>query len=86
MGEKVLILAARLKKKDLPGKFYKSSVDSKPYFYKRDTFLIMNRQNIDAKFFYWLKSSRTEKTLKHRFQREDIFATSDNLIWFLDRF
>ena len=34
VGEEVLILAARLKKKDSPGKFYKSSVDNKSYFHK----------------------------------------------------
>ena len=34
VGEEVLILAAWLKKKDSPGKFYKSSVDNKSYFHK----------------------------------------------------
>ena len=48
-------------KKDSPGKFYKSSVDNKPYFHKEET-LIMNRQTIDEKYFYQLKSSITEKS------------------------
>ena len=51
VGEEVLILTARLKKNDSPGKFYKSSVDNKPYFHKQETFLITNRQKIDGKFF-----------------------------------
>ena len=78
MGEEVLILAARLKKKNSPGKFYKSSVDNKSYFHKEET-LIMNRQTIDEKYFYQLKSSITEKKLKYRFQREEIYTISDNL-------
>ena len=53
------ILAARLKKKDSPGKFYKSSADNKSYFHKEEIFLIMNRQKIDEKYFYLLKPSRT---------------------------
>ena len=52
VGEEVLVLASRLKKKDSPGKFYKSSVDNKSYFHKSQTFLITNRQKIDEKSFY----------------------------------
>ena len=64
VGEEVHILAAQLKKKDTPGKSYKSSVDNKSYFQKEEAFLITNRQKIDQKHFYWLKSSRIEKKLK----------------------
>ena len=46
VGEEVLVLASRLKKKDSPGKFYKSSVDNKSYFHKSETFLITNRPKI----------------------------------------
>ena len=52
VGEEVLILAALLKKKDSPRKFYESSVDNKSYFHKEQTFLITNRQKIDEKCFY----------------------------------
>ena len=55
VGEEMLVLASRLKKKDSPGKFYKSSVDSKSYFHKWETFSITNRQKIEEQFFYWLK-------------------------------
>ena len=58
--------------------FYKSSADNKSYFHKQETFLKINRQNIDKKYFYWLKSTITEKNLKHRFQREEIFTISDS--------
>ena len=34
LGEEVLVLASRLKKKDWTGKFYNSSVDSKSGFHK----------------------------------------------------
>ena len=86
MGEEGLVIAAHIRKKDSPGKFYKSSVDNKSYFSKEETFLITNRQKIDEKKNYWLKSSRTEKKLKYRFQREEIFAILDSFSWFLCRF
>ena len=34
VGEEVLVLASRRRRKDSPGKFYKSSVDNKSYFHK----------------------------------------------------
>ena len=61
VGEEVLVLAKQLKKKDSPGKFYKSHVDNKSYFHKSETFLITNRQKIEKKNFYWLKSLRSGK-------------------------
>ena len=58
LGEEVLILTGRLKKKDSLGKFYKSSVENKSCFYKKEIFLITRRQIIDGKYFYWLKSTK----------------------------
>ena len=52
----MLVLAARVRKKDSPEKFHKNSVDNKSHFSKEDTFLITNRQKkIDEKY-YLLKS------------------------------
>ena len=85
-GEEVLILTSQIKKNDSPGKFYKTSVDNKSDFHKQEIFLITNGQKIDKKYFYWLKSTRTEKNSKYRFQREEIFAISDNFNWNFGRF
>ena len=35
IGEKVLVLAERLKKKDVPGRLYKSTTQNRPYFNKK---------------------------------------------------
>ena len=51
-GEEVLVLASRLKKKDLLEKFYKNSVDNKSYFQYSETFVITSRQKNDEKVFY----------------------------------
>ena len=74
----MLVLTSRLKKKDSPGKNFKSSVHSKSDFRKSETFFIINRQKIEENFFYWLKSSRSGEKMKFRFQREEISAISDN--------
>ena len=86
VGEEMLVLASQLTKKGSPVKLYESSVDNKSYFQKSETFLIPNRQKTEEKNFYWLKSSRSGEKLKFRFQREEIYAISDNFNQFLCRF
>ena len=54
IGEKVLILAERIKKKDAPGRFYKQSVQNISYFNKERTSMIRKKQLIDGITFYWL--------------------------------
>ena len=49
------VLASQLKKKDSPGKFYKTSVDSKSYFHKSETFLISKRKKTKEDFFLLVK-------------------------------
>ena len=51
IGEHILLLLSRIKKKDDPRKFYKSTVDNKSFFDK----------NIDNKTFYWIKNKKTNK-------------------------
>ena len=38
----------------------------------------MNGQKIDGKYFYWLKSSRTEKKTEVQISERINFAISDN--------
>ena len=54
IGEKVLVLAERIKKKDAPSRFYKQSVQNISYFNKQRTFMIRKKQPIDGITFYWL--------------------------------
>ena len=42
IGEKVLVLAERLKKKDAPGRLYKSTTQNKSFFNKSKVFIIKN--------------------------------------------
>ena len=75
IGENVLILASRLKKKDEPGRLYKSSTENRPYFNREKIFVISHRVKRESgKYFYWLKNVRG------RFIREELFALNNQFI------
>ena len=57
IGEKVYILAERIKKKIAPGKFYKQSVQNISYFNKDVIYSIRKKHIIDNIKCYWVKNS-----------------------------
>ena len=78
IGENLLLLAERIKKKSAPGKFYKSSVQNISFFNKEKLFVISNKNTIDNKTFYWLADVKNGKTLKGKFQRQEILTIENN--------
>ena len=76
VGEKVYVLAERIKKKSAPGKFYKQSVQNISYFNKENIYKIRKKKLIDGIRYYWVKSSLTD--LPKRFQRSELFALRAN--------
>ena len=81
IGEDVLLLSSRIKKKSDSGKFYKSTVDSKSFFDKNAIFIITNRQNIDNKTFYWIKNKKTNKKVLFHVMQEEIYALTGNFLF-----
>ena len=71
IGEKVYVLAERIKKKSTPGKFYKQSVQNISYFNKDTVFTIRKKQIIDNVMYYWVNRPSTE--LNKRFSRSEFF-------------
>ena len=67
IGEKVYVLAERIKKKSAPGKFYKQSVQNTIYFNKDTVFTIRKKQTIDNIKYYWVRSPL--KRLKYSFSK-----------------
>ena len=47
IGEDLLLLSSRLKKKDSPGLFYKSSTENRSYFDNKTIFTIIKKEDID---------------------------------------
>ena len=78
IGEKVYVLAERIKKKSVPGKFYKQSVQNISYFNKDTVFTIRKKQIIGNIRYYWVKSPLRE--LNKCFQRSELFALKSNFL------
>ena len=78
IGEKVYVLAERIKKKSAPGKFYKQSVQNISYFSKDAILSIRKKQIIDDITYYWLKNTTNNKNLANRFSRSEIFTIHSN--------
>ena len=78
IGEKILVLAERIKKKSAPGKFYKQTVQKISYFSKKEIFTIRNKKLI--KTYRWVKNSKNNKYLLKRFQKHNFFAVVINFI------
>ena len=73
IDEKVLVLVQRLRKKDAPGRLYKSTTENRPYFNRSRIFTVNKRvQASDKTYYYWLNENGQE--VKNRFLREELFA------------
>ena len=83
IGNKVLVLAERIKKKAAPGKFYKQSVQNISYFNKDEIFIIRKIQPIDCMKYYWLKdvhNNRTTENLQKDFKELNYLLLGVNLL------
>ena len=70
IGEKVLVLVERLRKKDAPGRLYKSTTENRPYFNRNRIFTINKRvQASDKTYYYWLNEKGQK--VKNQFLREN---------------
>ena len=80
IGEKVLVLAERMKKKAAPGKFHQQSAQNISYFNKERAFIIRTIQPIDGMKYYWLKAAQNNRKLTKGFQRTELFAIRGNFV------
>ena len=54
IGERVYVLAEKIRKKSVPGKFHKQSVQNVSYFNKDTMFVIRKKKNISSITYYWV--------------------------------
>ena len=77
IGERVLVLSERLKKKDAPGKLYKASTQNKTFYNKNRIFIIRKRlKSLDNVWYYWLSEANKE-IISNRFIRQELFALKE---------
>ena len=78
MGEKVLVLAERLKKKDAPGRLYKSTTQNKTFFNKNKIYIIKKRvKTTSTDWYYWVSEEKSEITNKFRYLRQELYALNN---------
>ena len=78
IGEKVLVLSERLKKKDAPGKLYKATTQNKSFFNKNKIFIVKKRiKTLNDGRYYWLAEEKSNKINKFRFVRQELYALNE---------
>ena len=77
IGERVLVLSERLKKKDAPGKLYKASTQNKTFYNKNRIFIIRKRlKSLDNVWYCWLSEANKE-IISNRFIRQELCALKE---------
>ena len=78
IGERVLILASRLKKKDAPGVLYKSTTENRPFFSKKHIYTVRKIVKVNDVFNYWISTEDDiNNIIPNRFFREELFALNN---------
>ena len=73
LDEKVLVLAERLKRKDVPGNLYKASTDNMPFFNRDRIFSINKRARLNnGTYLYWVEEDGIK--INGRFLGQELFA------------
>ena len=80
IGDRVLILASRLKKKDAPGILYKSTTENKPYFSRKQVYVIKKVVKIGKTYNYWISEEGKDQIIPNRFFREELFTLNDQFL------
>ena len=70
----------RLKKKDVPGKFYKSTTQSKSICNKEQLYIIRKRKKTNNIYYYWIFKENSDRLINERFQRQKLYLLTKYLI------
>ena len=74
IGEKVFVVAERLKKKDAPGRLYKSTTQNKSYFSKEIFIVKKGVKTTSDDWYYWVSEKDSDVVNKYRFIRQELYA------------
>ena len=81
IGEKVLVLSERLKKKDAPGRLYKATTQNKSFLNKDKIFIVKKRiKTLNDGWYYWLSKEKSNKINKFTFVRQELYALNEQWI------
>ena len=74
VGEKVLVLAQRLRKKDAPGNLYKSMAENISFFNREEIFIVRKVLSKEDSYNYWIFKTADSEIINKRFLRQELFA------------
>ena len=75
VGEKVLVLAERLRKKDAPGNLYKSTTENTPFFNRNEVCIVRKVVPTHDTCYYLIsKTTNSDKLIDNRFLRQEFFV------------
>ena len=79
LEEKVLVLAERLKTKDVPWNLYKACTENMPLFNRDRIFTIYKRSKLkNGIYLYWVEEDG--KKINSRFLRPELFALNNQFL------
>ena len=72
-------MAERLRKRDAPGRLYKSATENKSFLNRGRIFKISERSKLNNNtYHYWLKENG--RKIKNRFFRQELFTLEDKFV------
>ena len=74
VGEKVLVLAKRLRKKDAPGNLYKSTTENISLCKREEIFIVRKVLLKEDSYNYWISKTADGEIINKRFLRQELFA------------
>ena len=74
-----MVLAERVRKKDVPERLYKSTTENKSFLNRDRTFIISERSKLnDTTYLKWIEENG--QTIKKRFLRQELFALKHHFV------
>ena len=74
VGEKVLVLAQILRKKDAPHNLYKSTTENISFFNREEIFLVRKVLLKENSYNYWISKTTNGEIINKRFLRQELSA------------
>ena len=74
VGEKVLVLAKRLRKKDVSVNLYKSMTENVSFFNREEIFIVRKVLLKENSYNYWISKMADSEIINKRFLQQELFA------------
>ena len=74
VGEKVLLLAERIRKKDAPGNLYKSTTENISFFNRDEIFTVKKVLLKEDSYNYWISKTADGDIINKKILRQKLFA------------